>query len=233
MIYIADISSTVANIAWMVNNLPLKIEATILYSGATDVVFTTPRVPGKVFKYKITDVASYSHALTVGDSWSGGIDLVNPIIIKPASSYRPASQLVIVSLTAFVILELSALSNQVCYTIIGSLTNADLFAVGVFRDVSTLAAQFIDISTSGVLKVADFVGIMTTADGHYYNSDYYCLNGLILLGSPMGIKNLMLPQLLLANFNTTVGDDVFIPGGWTNGASDYFHNNLLIVGGAV
>jgi len=217
-----------ATTTWFINNLPAIIEAVTLFSNSGNYVFSTPRVPNKVFKLTTGD---FTIALYVGDTWSGDTTLTNQKTLKLGITENPGSCVLIVSTALIALVELYA-TTKVSAAFIGILDTGNNFGGSVWRN-NTSQGIITDLVTEINLTPIGMDGTITAADGFYYTTDYYLRNGSIYTASPIGIKNLQMPQLLTTNFYQIAGDDIIISGGTINTNAASFFNNMIIAGGNI
>ena len=94
------------------------------------------------------------------------------------------------------------------------------------------SAILYDTTNSAQFNVTQMGRVVTSSDGYYYSHGLVATtNGNVLLASAIdGVKSLLAPQITISNY-VTYGDDVALPGGYTNGAIN-LPLGLLIVNGA-
>ena len=134
MLYSIPVATSQGEItaAWLKDNLPAYIGATILAFDADTSIFSTPRLPGKALKIKCS---VYTMIVSFGD-WVSGVTLENEIQIKGSAAETPNAAILVVSPTAFAIVERYN-TNEAAVSLIALLDNDQTVAFGLKRSTGT------------------------------------------------------------------------------------------------
>lgn len=215
-----------ANVTWCATNLPTLIGATILYQGTSDVVFSTTRIPSKVIRFNFYNSLNL-FACTIGDAWTSGVTITNPIAITSLAPNSISNLTCVVTPDVFGMTSYCSGWDIALFTTLG---NADNYAIGVGSGNVTGTSYNITRGTTSI--VTTLYKPMSASTGYYYSTDMYATEGGTLTSSIQGVKSLLNPTMSTSGPNyTTSGNDAIVPGGVSNGST--IQGNIVIVNGYI
>lgn len=222
-----------AMVSWLTTNLPTLIGATVLYSTAYELIFSTPRVPSHVIRLSLSSTYG-SIVWYLGDTWTSTTSITNSVTLDSGGSTNSIVEMdVIVTPDLFMFVYKNAFPAYI-YLTFGSLSNGNLFVMcGRRNQGGTFITKNITANTS--LNPNSYGMTIASATGYYYKTDLYMMNGNQLVGTVNGMKALAMvrPDVTSSILYTAVGNDIVVSHYLTASGTEAVPGYQIIVDGNI